>query len=329
MKTIAKYLIIYAMTAPIDLRKVQHALWLAQELSFSKAAELACLSQTAFSRSIQVLEGELGLRLFDRGTRYVQVTTAGAKWLEHAVDVLAKSKTMRALAQDLADGDGGELAIGASLLAVDGILPGVLNGLRQQRPRLRLRVECSQWEVLLEHLLADRIELFIGYPAMLATDARYRVTPLTPQRVSLYGRSGHPLATSTQLSAVQLVAYPWACVQMPPEISAALRHLLKLAGISEFPMQMECDNQSLLREALLQSDTLVLTWESWLAEDLAQGRIVDLASRIQPAMPPHMLQLQCAIVRHAHRTLSPAATHFVSLIAQQPHEQYDPSFATP
>ena len=305
------------MTAPIDLRKVQHAQWLAQELSFSRAAELACLSQTAFSRSIQVLEGELGLRLFDRGTRYVQLTTAGAKWLEHAADVLAKSNAMRALAQDLADGDGGELAIGASLLAVSGVLPGVLNRLRQQRPKLRLRLECSQWEVLLEHLLADRIELFIGYPAMLATDPRYRVTPLAPQPVSLFGRSGHPLAASRKLSPVELIAYPWACIQMPPEIAASLRHLLKQAGISEFPMQMECDNQTLLREALLHSDTLVLTWESWLAEDIAQGRVVELASRIQPALPAHLLQLQCAIVQHAHRTLSPAASQLIHLIAPQ------------
>lgn len=305
------------MTAPIDLRKVQHAQWLAQELSFSRAAELACLSQTAFSRSIQVLEGELGLRLFDRGTRYVQLTTAGAKWLEQAADVLAKSNSMRALAQDLADGDGGELAIGASLLAVSGVLPGVLNGLRRQRPKLRLRVECSQWEVLLEHLLADRIELFIGYPAMLATDPRYRVTPLAPQPVSLFGRSGHPLAASRKLSPVELIAYPWACIQMPPEIAASLRHPLKQAGISEFPMQMECDNQTLLREALLHSDTLVLTWESWLAEDIAQGRVVELASRIQPALPAHMLQLQCAIVQHSHRTLSPAASQLIQLIVSQ------------
>ncbi|WP_176451912.1 LysR family transcriptional regulator [Rhodoferax sp. TH121] len=305
------------MPAPIDLRKVQHAQWLAQELSFSKAAALANLSQTAFSRSIQVLESELGLRLFDRGTRFVQVTSAGAKWLEHAADVLAKSNTMRALAQDLADGDGGELAMGASLLAVSGVLSGVLNTLRQQRPKLRLRVECSQWEVLLEHLLADRIELFIGYPAMLAADPRYRVTPLAPQPVSLYARNGHPLAACSQLSPQHLVAYPWACIQMPPEIAGSLRHLLRQVGISEFPIQMECDNQTLLREALLCSDTLVLTWESWLAEDIAQGRVVELASRIQPALPAHLLQLQCAIVQHSHRTLSPAAHQLINLIAPQ------------
>ncbi len=318
MSTIAKNKGIYAMNAPIDLRKVQHALWLAQELSFSKAAEIACLSQTAFSRSIQALESELGLRLFDRGTRHVQVTTTGTEWLAQAADTLAKSKAIQALAQDLADGNGGELAIGASMLAIEGVLPGILNQLRLQRPRLRLRVECSQWEVLLEHLLAYRIELFIGYPASLATDPSYRVTHLIPQRVSLYGRSGHPLAASSVLSAAQLVAYPWACVQMPQEISNTLRNLLKHAGISEFPMQMECDNQSLLREAMLQSDTLVLTWESWLADDIAQGKIIELASRIHPALPSQLLHLQCAIVQHAQRTLSPAASQLIKLMTSRP-----------
>ena len=82
------------MSALIDLRKLKHLVLLAEELNFSRAAEKAHLSQTAFSRSIQALEQECGLHLFDRGTRTVKITTSG----QH---LLAKARSLGAQASDL------------------------------------------------------------------------------------------------------------------------------------------------------------------------------------------------------------------------------------
>ncbi|MGH8440901.1 MAG: helix-turn-helix domain-containing protein [Pseudomonas sp.] len=65
------------MTESIDLKRIRHTVLLSEELHFSRAAERANLSQTAFSRSIQSLEADLGVRLFDRDTRSVMLTAAG------------------------------------------------------------------------------------------------------------------------------------------------------------------------------------------------------------------------------------------------------------
>ena len=123
------------MNTPIDLRRTQHAVWLAQELSFSRAAQRAHLSQTAFSRSIQALEASLGLQLFDRSTRHVVVTAVGVQWLAQAQAALSQADNLSALAADLAQGDGGELCIGASPLAIDCGVVEALLALRQRRPR--------------------------------------------------------------------------------------------------------------------------------------------------------------------------------------------------
>ncbi len=82
------------MNSPIDLRRTQHAVWLAQELSFSRAAQRAHLSQTAFSRSIQALEASLGLQLFDRSTRHVVVTAVGGQWLAQAQAALSQADNL-------------------------------------------------------------------------------------------------------------------------------------------------------------------------------------------------------------------------------------------
>lgn len=56
----------------------------ARHLSFTRAAEALCLTQSAISRQIQTLESALGLRLFERGTRQLALTPAGAQLLREA-----------------------------------------------------------------------------------------------------------------------------------------------------------------------------------------------------------------------------------------------------
>lgn len=85
---------INAMNTSIEFKRLQHLVLLAEELNFSRAAERACLSQTAFSRSIQSLEAEFGLRLFDRGTRWVQPTTTGRHLAERARELLARARDL-------------------------------------------------------------------------------------------------------------------------------------------------------------------------------------------------------------------------------------------
>jgi DNA-binding transcriptional LysR family regulator len=61
----------------MDLKRMKHAIALADELSFARAAEKLHLSQPALSRSIQTLEEDVGMLLFDRDNRNVALTTVG------------------------------------------------------------------------------------------------------------------------------------------------------------------------------------------------------------------------------------------------------------
>lgn len=301
------------MNTPIDLRRAQHAVWLAQELNFSRAAQRAHLSQTAFSRSIQALEASLGLQLFDRGTRHVAVTAAGVQWLEQASTALAQARQLGALARDLASGDGGELVIGATPLAVDSGLAQALTQLRLRRPRLRVEVVSGPWQRLRELLQADRLELFVGFPGDSADQLGCTVRALATQATSVYVRADHPLAGVPVCTLAQMLAYPWACVQMHASLQAGLRQLVRGA---ELPLTLETDNQTLLRHAVLHTDTILLTWPQWLQADLAAGRVLDLGARLSPQPAPAMRQLACAVVHRSDRSLSPAAEQLVQLLVE-------------
>ncbi|MEK8052715.1 LysR family transcriptional regulator [Ideonella sp. DXS22W] len=303
-----------AMNAEIDLRRLRHLVLLDEELSFTRAAERANLSQTAFSRSVQALEAEFGVRVFDRDTRTVRVTAAGRRVLERARDLLARARDLAHEIDGIAHAEGGELSLGASLMAIEGVLGGVLPALRQLSPALTLRVEVGQWQLLQQHLEQERIELFVGYPGPLAQDPNFAVTPLAKQPASVFCRADHPLASVRHPALRQVPTYPWALIQLPDALAVRLRALFGVHPQAPLPVALSCDNQSLLREAMLTSDTLLFTWRSWLQDDIRAAKAIDLGERLRPALPGDLMSLECAIVQLAGRTASPGAQRLVALL---------------
>ncbi|MBX3644327.1 MAG: LysR family transcriptional regulator [Rubrivivax sp.] len=305
------------MDTAIDLRHLRHVVMLAEELNFGRAAGRAHLSQTAFSRSIQVAEDRFGLRLFDRHTRSVRLTPAGVQLIAQARQLLAQAAELSRQVDDLAHAEGGRLAIGATLLAVDDVLLKVLPDFRRLRPRLELAVEVGHWQHMAQLLEQERIELYVGYPGPAASRPGFEVRRLPPRPASIFCRADHPLAQGgAALAGRRLAGFPWATVQMADEIGAKLRSLLKLPQQATLPLSLSCDNQSLLRQALLTSDVLLLTWRSWLKAELDEGAVVDLGLRLR--LPASAMGIECAIVRLAGRSLSPAATRLVDLVVNAP-----------
>lgn len=300
------------MRASIDLKRLHHLELLAEELNFSRAAERAHLSQTAFSRSIQSLEAEFGLRLFDRDTRSVRPTPAGRY-------LLAKAKVLLGRARDLADevyylshAERGELNFGASLLAMSGPLRHALIELKKQCPRLKLHIEASQTPNLQLHLEQEHIEFFVAYPGELQLDERFELTRLPAEPTSLYCRPEHPLLQQGTLPApTQVPDYPWSAVMLDKSIAPRLRTMFGMKPNQALPVELSCDNLSLLRDLTLCSDNILFTWSSWLDGD---DQLVNLGALLRPQLSPADLYIKCAIVQLAGRTLSPPAQRLVDLI---------------
>ena len=78
------------MDLPVELRQLRYFVAVAEELHFGRAAERLHMSQSPLSRAIRELERELGLVLFVRTTRRVELTPAGTALLERARRALAE-----------------------------------------------------------------------------------------------------------------------------------------------------------------------------------------------------------------------------------------------
>src|ERR1700752_1173059 len=105
----------------MELRHLRYFVAIAEELSFTRAAQRLWVAQPGLSTQIRRLEGELGVRLFERHTRGVDLTEAGELFLQRDRVVLAAAEVGGATGRDLEAGVVGSVRLG---VAADAVWPG-------------------------------------------------------------------------------------------------------------------------------------------------------------------------------------------------------------
>lgn len=286
----------------MDIKRMKHAIALAEELSFARAAERLHLSQPALSRSIQTLENEVGMPLFDRDNRNVALTTVGAVFMEQARRLVYQ---MRSLERDMGlirNSEIGPLAFGAGPLPTAAFLPALLRQMGQERPALRLTISSNNWRYLQQHLQDEEIEFFIADTRDIQPTETITVTPLCRQYSPFICRAGHPLLARADRKPSDMLAYGFAALKLPLAIQATFRQVLGLAPHEPLPIVVECDNVGLLAARARDSDVLLMATEASVAEDLDAGR---LAALHFPGLP--LFYTEIGVVQLYGRSLSPAA----------------------
>lgn len=122
----------------MELRQMRYAVAVAEELHFGRAAERLLVAQPSLSRQIKDLERDLGVELFERTSRHVHLTAAGAAFLDAARLALSAVESSREAALDAASGIRGTVALGFVASAAVQILPELVRTHSRARPRVRL-----------------------------------------------------------------------------------------------------------------------------------------------------------------------------------------------
>jgi len=123
---------------PPELRQLRHFIAVAERLHFGRAAAALHMSQPPLSRSIQDLERRMGATLLARTRRRVELTPAGARFLEEAKRLLLQLERAVLDAGSMAAGDSGRLRLGFVSLADYGVLPGLLKAYKEAKPGISL-----------------------------------------------------------------------------------------------------------------------------------------------------------------------------------------------
>ena len=186
----------------MELRHLRYFVAIAEERSFTRAAERLWVAQPGLSTQIRILESELGVQLFDRHTRGADLTQAGELFLERARTALAAADVARSTGQDLEEGLVGSIRLGIVTGAGWPGTSALLGHFGRARPGIELTVVESFGGTLLRDLRDRRLDAMIA-PSEFGS-AELRRVRLGRERWLVMAGPGHRLAGSGAVAAPEL-----------------------------------------------------------------------------------------------------------------------------
>lgn len=198
----------------LELRQLRYFLAVADALNFTRAAEDLHLAQQALSASIKRLEDQLGVALFLRNTRKVELTSAGEVLVEGARAVVAAASEALERVHLVSEGRSGRLVIGFSTAAGGvAIVREIIRTFSESAPDVDMRTQEHDFSDPSAGLADGRVGIgFIFGP--LPVEGLSSVTLLEEPRL-LAVRPEHPLAARDSVASEDLRDLPWLRVPAP------------------------------------------------------------------------------------------------------------------
>lgn len=175
----------------MELKHLRYFVTVVEEQSITKAADKLCIAQPPLSRQIQKLEEELGITLFERGSRPIKMTEAGQFFYEHSVQILTHTAQATSMAQRINAVDQ-TVRIGYVSSLLYALLPQIIYLFRQRNPDMHVELieyaTCDQ----IEALKAGKIDL--GFGRLRLIDPSIKHLLLRKERLLLAIHKNHHLA---------------------------------------------------------------------------------------------------------------------------------------
>lgn len=184
----------------------------AEDGSFSRAAERLHISQPPLSTQIKSLEAEFGVRLLERNNRGVTLTPAGAAFYEEVRSVLARLEHARSRAIQAEQGEVGMLSVGFVSIVDYSLLPPALKSFRARFPRVEVQLHELTTDAQIRELRAARLDLGLALAPVDEPDLQF--TPVSREELVLAVPAGHAVARSDR--AVDLGSLAQESFIIPP-----------------------------------------------------------------------------------------------------------------
>ena len=220
----------------MNLQRLRYFVAVAEELHFGRAAERLHMSQPPLSQQIRLLERELDTALFDRSTRRVSLTDAGAFLYPEAVRLLATADGVDHLMDQHRHGQAGTLRVGFVDSAAYEVMPRVLSEYRRRWPRVGYELHTMSSDEQVQALREGRIDLGIGRAAADARNVEAILVMHEPLLVAV--GASHRLAAAPQTSLRNLAGESIIGFdrRVSPSLHAVLAGMLGTEGVPYDPI---------------------------------------------------------------------------------------------
>lgn len=192
----------------LDLRKVNHVIEIARQGGFAKAAATLNITQSALTRSVQILEDHLGIQVFERGPRGIRLTREGEEFIEGGTRLLEEAATLERFARSARTTERGRVRMGAAPASFRLFWFEVLPTFAARYPGIEVATTAETVDEISAQLQSGDIDFAIGSLEALRANGALQVENIANLAVSPFVRRGHPLDRAEEPSFEELLAYP-------------------------------------------------------------------------------------------------------------------------
>lgn len=296
----------------MNLRQLEHLLAVVEAGSFSRAANRLHLTQSALSRSIQLLEEEFDARLIDRMGRRNELTPLGDTVASQARRLVALAEDLRRRVALQKSGDSGPIRVGLGSGPGAMLMTPFLVHMAQEYPHVPVTITRGSVDLQLLQLRGRTLDALVIDVHSLVPDPDLVVEDVAELRVGFVCRSGHPLLGhgGNGVPFESLLAHPLASVPLADEVGHILMRHFGPCANPQLAVRLRCEDVESLIETACRSDAIFLGILAAARRRLDSGELVELTTD-----PPLVLSTRYAIVTLAGRTESPSMALFRSCVS--------------
>jgi len=238
-----------------SLRQLRHFLAAAAAGSLHAAAKGQSLTQSALTRSIQQLEADLGVTLFERHARGVTLSRYGRALHLRAERIDAECALIERELSELAGGLSGELIVAAGSVWSSVLLPPVISSLNAEHPNAQVTVVRSSGSAFLEQFATQGVDLALGALDPVLASGAYQVDrfvhePLLEIASAFFAHRTHPLHRDGGTDLARVTTYPQAVFRSDPTLWTRVELHFAGHGVALPRVAFRTDSVSALLETL-------------------------------------------------------------------------------
>lgn len=272
----------------MDLRQLNYFIAVAETRHLGRAAERLHLSQPPLTRQIQQLEAELGVQLFRRTPRGMELTQAGEELLRDAQNIRSLVSQAAERAQRAGLGQAGRLDVGVYGSAMFGLVPEVLSAFRARHPDVELVLHYAQTPAQLPALRQGRVHLV--FERMLPEESDIEVELVAREPLLLGMAEGHPLASQETVD-VSALRDETMLIGTSPSIAAMSLQLCRAHG---FEPRLAPPASDVVTATLLAAAGLGVTF---VPDSMSNVRLPGITYRPLHSRVEAFMELHCFYLR--------------------------------
>ena len=284
---------------------------IAEQRSFSKAAAIHHLTQSAASQAIQHLEESVGVQLIDRSKRPLVLTPAGKTYLSGLRGILRSYERLQREVRSTSEQLSGQITVGSIVSVGLSYMPEASEAFARLHPEVEIRTEFGSNDRVFEMTTEGEVDFgLVSFPRS-TKQLQYVLWQQEPMRIVCSAE--HPLASQHEVTLSQLRRLDMIGFDRQLQLRQEIDQCLARAGI-EVNVRMEFDNADSMIRAIQANRGIGIVPEAAVRRETANGSL-----RVVACRELRMTRPLGIIFRRSGR-LSRAASEFGSLLLGRPLE---------